>query len=83
MIKILHANFMSMSHIELEFSNGADLVFNLKKYLSENEGPLLIPLHDASYAQKLFIDCGALCWPNGLELSPSRLFEYSQSKKVA
>ena len=25
----------------------------------------------------LFIDAGALCWPNGLELSPARLHEIS------
>jgi len=24
---------------------------------------------------RLFIEAGALCWPNGLELSPSRLYE--------
>ena len=37
--------------------------------------PLLEPLRDSVYFARFFIDAGALCWPNGLELSPDRLHE--------
>ncbi len=80
MIKILNVHYTSKSSITLEFSDGTTAVFDLQKYLSEHEGPLLQPLCDTAYAQRLFIDCGALCWPNGLELSPARLYEYTRKK---
>jgi hypothetical protein len=43
--------------------------------LLQKNGSLLVPLRDENYFQRFFIDAGALCWPNGLELSPARLYE--------
>jgi hypothetical protein len=43
--------------------------------LKQRQGTLLEPLRDAGYFQRFFIDAGALCWPNGLEFSPERLYE--------
>jgi glycine/D-amino acid oxidase-like deaminating enzyme len=83
MIKILRASYRTQNDIRLEFSDGVTATFDLQKYLDEHQGSLLSPLHDATYAQRLFIDCGALCWPHGLELSPARLYEYTHAKKVA
>jgi hypothetical protein len=36
---------------------------------------MLDALHDEAYFKRFFIDMGALCWPNGLELSPTKLHE--------
>ncbi|MFI3122480.1 MAG: DUF2442 domain-containing protein, partial [Methylococcales bacterium] len=33
------------------------------------------PLRDASYFEHFFLDAGALCWANGLEFSPERIYE--------
>jgi len=35
-------------------------------------------LRKEDYLRRFFIDAGALCWPNGLELSPARLYEASR-----
>jgi len=32
-------------------------------------------LRDENFFKLLFVDVGAWCWPNGLELSPARLYE--------
>jgi hypothetical protein len=39
------------------------------------QGSLLVALREPDYFARCFIDAGALCWPNGLELSPNRLRE--------
>ncbi|WP_241619029.1 DUF2442 domain-containing protein, partial [Rosenbergiella epipactidis] len=69
--------------IALEFSDGNKGVFNLSVYLSECAGSLLQPLNDEDYARRCFIDAGALCWPNGLELSAERLKELVSLSKAA
>ena len=77
MIKLLEARYRGNYQIDLVFSDGQCRVFDVRAYLATRQGPLLDPLQDESYLQRLFIDAGALCWPNGLELSPARLHEIS------
>lgn len=78
MIKILEAYYIGNYRIELAFSDGQMGVFDVNTYLSIRTGPLLESLRQETYLQRFFIDGGALCWPNGLELSPDRLHEISQ-----
>jgi hypothetical protein len=34
-------------------------------------------LRDADYFSRVFVDAGALCWPNGLEISPAKIHALS------
>jgi hypothetical protein len=77
MMKLLEARYMGHHRIERAFSDGRRGVFDVGAYLTTRHGPLLEPLYDERYLQQFFIDAGALCWPNGLELSPARLHEIS------
>ncbi|MCD8513261.1 MAG: DUF2442 domain-containing protein [Nitrincola sp.] len=83
MIKIVECRYKSPKDITLVFSDGMQSSFNLESYLHQHDGPLLRQLHNSIYAQKVFVEYGALCWPNGLELSPQRLYELTQSSEVA
>lgn len=74
MIKVLHAAYLGDYTIRLEFSDGRIGLFDGRGLLARS-GPLLDPLRDESYFARCFVDAGALCWPNGLELSPQRLYE--------
>ena len=65
-------------HLVLTFSNGARGRFNGAAYLSMRQGSLLEPLRQADYFGRCFVEAGAICWPNGLELSGARVFELSQ-----
>ena len=78
MIKVLTCQSIAAFTLELKFSNGESGVFDAKNYLAEKRGSLLEALRDASFFQRCFIDAGALCWPNGLELSGQRVFELSK-----
>lgn len=74
MFKLLTARYLGNFQVDLVFSDGKEGVFSGIDLLKK-QGPLLDALRDEAYFQRLFIDAGTLCWPNGLELSPSRLYE--------
>ena len=74
MIKLLEVRYASEYVLALRFSDGREGVFD-GRLLLKRSGPLLDALRDEVFFRRAFIDMGALCWPNGLELSPSRLYE--------
>lgn len=75
MIKILEAKSIAPYQILLEFSDNTQRVWSAEMLLATRKGTLLEPLRDANYFQRFFLDAGALCWANGLEFSPERLYE--------
>ena len=72
-MKLLDATPVGGYRLELAFSDGTHGFFDGSAYLSTRQGPLLESLRDAAYFARCFVDAGALCWPNGLELSAARL----------
>jgi len=82
MIKVLEARYLGNYQVELVFSDGKEGVFDGSALLLRT-GRLVVPLRDESYFKRLYIDVGALCWPNGLELAPSRLYENYKATALA
>ena len=82
MIRILELLYLGDSRLELGFSNGRRGVYDAHLLL-DNQGSLLEPLRDETYFARVFLDAGTLCWPNGLELSPSRVYEQTQFTEAA
>ncbi|MBS4099282.1 MAG: DUF2442 domain-containing protein [Sulfuricella sp.] len=78
MIKVIEARYLGDFQVALNFSNGQEGVFDGHALL-QRSGSLLEPLRAEDYFKRLFIDAGALSWPNGLELSPARLYELSKA----
>jgi hypothetical protein len=74
-IKLLDVKPISAHRLELTFSDHSHGIFDGESYLSSRQGPLLENLRDPAYFARCFVDAGALCWPNGLELSAARLHE--------
>ena len=74
MIKVIEARYLGNFRIAVIFSDGKEGAFD-GNVLLQKSGSLLEPLRDENYFHRFFIDAGALCWPNGLELSPARLYE--------
>lgn len=83
MIKVLNARKADTFKLELDFSDHTQGVFDAAAYLATRSGPLLDKLRDADYFSRFFIDAGALCWPNGLEISPTKVHELSTLHTVA
>lgn len=78
MIKVLNARVIAPLTLAIDFSDHSHGLFDGSDYLAHQHGPLLEPLRDPAYFARCFIDAGALCWPNGLELSPARIDELAQ-----
>lgn len=74
MINVIAAYYQKNFQVALVFSDGREGVFDGRTLLART-GSLLLALRDEQYFQRVFIDAGALCWPNRLELSPARLYE--------
>jgi hypothetical protein len=72
MIKVIEARYLGDFQIGLLFSDGGEGVFQGGRLLL-NQDFLLEPLRDENHFRRFFLDAGALCWPNGLELSPAKL----------
>ena len=79
MIKLLDVKTIAPHQLELTFSDHSLGVFDGANYLASRQGPLLENQRDPAYFARCFIDAGALCWPNGLELSGARLRELAGS----
>lgn len=75
MIKVLQLRPLGVFQLELSFSDGSQGVLDGAEYLASRNGPMLEPLRNAVYFARCFVEVGALCWPNGFELSPSRAQE--------
>ncbi len=82
MIKLTHAKYDKHFKVLLTFSDGHEAIFD-GSHLLMREGPLLEPLRDEAYFKRVFIDAGALCWPNGLELSPMKLYDTLELTEAA
>lgn len=74
MIKVISVRYVGDFRVALEFSDGIVGEYDGRTLL-QRSGPLLEPLRDEAYFRRCFVDAGALCWPNGLELAPARLRE--------
>ena len=83
MIKILDFEIKNDLQIEFNFSNGEQGLFDAQHYVSSRQGILLDALRNDAYFKRCFIDAGALCWPNGLELSAARVLELCKKVQLA
>ncbi len=59
--------------IEIVFNDGTKGVVDLARY--PLKGGVFEPLSNLDYFKKFFIDLNTLCWPNGADIAPERLYE--------
>ncbi len=72
MIKLIQATPQFGFRLKLVFSDHSWGELDFKPSL-QRTGSLLEPLRDPIYFARCFIEMGALCWPNGLELGTESL----------
>mgnify|MGYP003875636091 CR=1 FL=1 len=74
---VVDARYLNDHRVEVFFDDGKEGVVDLSKY-SDKEG-VFSPLSDTDYVRKFFIDLNTLCWPNGANIAPERLYEQIES----
>lgn len=74
MIDVIRVRPLDRYRLEIEFSDGTigvrDFAAVAKKF-----GPMAAPLKDAAYFARVFIEDGALTWPNGYDWDPIALHD--------
>ena len=72
MIKIIQADYVSQRFLRLHFSDNSYGDYDLQPLINR-QTELVAPLQNEDYFKQFFLELGALCWRNGLELSPSNI----------
>ena len=81
MIKIIKTEQTGDRTIRLFFSDGAQAELDFG-WVLERHTVLTERLSDPKVFGSFFLELGALCWPNGLELSPASLYERARQEGV-
>lgn len=72
MIKIIKADPATDTKIRLVFSDHTMGEWDLQP-LIDRATVLTAPLADPAFRNRCYLELGALCWPNGLELSATSI----------
>ncbi|KAA0250121.1 DUF2442 domain-containing protein [Acidobacteria bacterium ACD] len=79
MIKIVRVEPVAGSLLRLEFSDGTAGEYDVR-HLVDRDTELTRPLREPGFFASVFLELGALAWPNGLELSPSAVHRELEEK---
>ena len=72
MIDVIGVRPVGDHKLEIEFSDGTIGVRDFAS-IREKTGPMAEPLKDPAYFARVFIEDGALTWPNGYDWDPIAL----------
>jgi hypothetical protein len=70
---VVEAQYVKDYKIKIKFNDGSLKVVDLRPYLEK--GGIFEPLRDEEFFKRFFIDLNTLCWPNGADIAPERLYE--------
>lgn len=74
---VVDAQYSGGYKVQVSFDDGKKGVVDLSQY--PKKGGVFSPLSDKEYFKKFFIDLNTLCWPNGADIAPERLYEKIES----
>ena len=74
MIDVIGVRPLGGHKLEIEFSDGSVGVRDFA-FVTEKSGSMAEPLKDPAYFARVFVDDGALTWPNGYDWDPIALHE--------
>ena len=70
--KITHLERLGGFRLRVHFNDGSEGVHDFAAMVQE-PGPMIEPLRDPAYFQRVFLDFGAPTWPNGFDIAPEWL----------
>jgi Protein of unknown function (DUF2442) len=74
MIDVIRVHPLGGHRLEIEFSDGTAGVHDFAS-IADKTGPMAGPLKDPAYFARVFIEDGALSWPNGYDCDPIALHD--------
>ncbi|RBP12820.1 uncharacterized protein DUF2442 [Roseiarcus fermentans] len=73
MVDIVKVKPMEAFRLWVRFSDGCEGVADLRELLART-GPMVTPLRDPAYFNRVFVEGGVPTWPNGYDYAPSALY---------
>jgi Protein of unknown function (DUF2442) len=70
--KVVSIDRLSGFRLRIEFNDGSDGMHDFSSMVQE-PGAMLAPLRDEAYFARVFLEFGALTWPNGFDIAPEWL----------
>jgi hypothetical protein len=70
--KITRLDKLGGFRLRVHFSDGSEGVHDFAALVNE-PGPMLEPLRDEAFFARVFLEFGALTWPNGFDIAPEWL----------
>ena len=70
--KVTRLNRLGGFRLRVRFSDGSEGVHDFAAMVNE-AGPALEPLREEAYFARVFLEFGALTWPNGFDIAPEWL----------
>jgi hypothetical protein len=74
MIDVIGVRHLGNHRLEIEFSDGTTGIRDFS-FVADKTGPMAEPLKDAAYFARVFIEDGALTWPDGYDWDPIALHD--------
>jgi len=74
MIDVISVKPMGDYRLRVAFSDGSSGVHDFSSTTARN-GEMVLPLKDPAFFARVFVELGALTWPNGFDLDPIALHE--------
>ena len=81
MIDVIGFRILGAYKLEIEFSDGTVGIRDFAS-ICEKTGPTAEPLKDQSYFARVFIEDGALTWPNGYDWDPIALHDEMKAARL-
>jgi hypothetical protein len=73
MVDVMEVRPMADFHLWVKFSDGCEGVADLTTLVTRS-GPMVEPLKDPTFFQRVFVEAGVPTWPNGYDYAPSALY---------
>lgn len=73
---VVEAEYIKDYMIKLRFDDGSVKIVDLEPYTKR--GGVFSSFSNKEFFKTFYIDLNTLCWPNGADIAPERLYEIGQ-----
>ncbi len=77
---IVDAEYIEDYKIRVRFDDGSIKLVDIEPYIER--GGIFAELKDKTFFKRFFIDLNTICWPNGADIAPERLYEIGKDEKI-
>ena len=67
--------------LDVEFVDGTRGRFDYSEFIHADDAGVFVALRDVSLFNRVFVEYGAVTWPNGLDLAPDAMYERLKSSR--